>query len=43
MEAWINYFTFVGTLSVIEMVKILYDNAIINIFGCSVKIIGLNV
>ncbi|CAD8080777.1 unnamed protein product [Paramecium sonneborni] len=43
LEAWINYFTFAGTLSIIEMLKILYDNAIINIFGCPVKIIGLNV
>ncbi|CAD8151363.1 unnamed protein product [Paramecium octaurelia] len=43
MEAWLNYFTFVGTLSLIEMLKILKDNAIINVFGSSVKIVNLNV
>lgn len=43
MEAWLNYFKFIGTLSLIEMLKTLNDNAIINIFGSSVKIIGLNV
>ncbi|CAK72922.1 unnamed protein product (macronuclear) [Paramecium tetraurelia] len=43
MDAWLNYFTFVGTLSLIEMLKILNDNAIINVFGSSVKIFNLNV